>query len=60
MNRVESEPGVASLYRQACAERELMGGEIAKEALTRTQTQVQEKTQEQIEREQRKDLDQEL
>lgn len=60
MSRVESEPEVASLFRQACGERELMGGEVAKEALTQVQTQAEEKTREQIERDRSKDLDQEL
>lgn len=60
MDRVERDPEVAALYRQARLERELMGGDTVREALSRTQAQAPEKTPEQIERERRRDLDRNL
>lgn len=60
MDRVEKDPEIAALYRQACAERELMGGEIAREALDRSRTHAREKTSEEIERERRQDREREL
>lgn len=60
MNRIENDPDVAMLYRQACAERELMGSEIAREAMAYTQSQIQKMEQERIEIERSNDLSHEM
>ncbi len=56
MTQVETDPKIAALYRQACAQRELMGSEIAQEALDRSRDceRASEKPQEEIKRKHRR------